>query len=284
MKQEVKEKEGELKQERERLLELSRAESELRARLEGEADKTRIVESHMQELKSQLEGSRSKCLELETSKSSLEAELRADQDQLEASLKEVRSELQQEREKSVSAAHKCVEIESKLEADAASALAADTERQQRLEQAQDQYKRDSEAWNAEKISLDDRLRKTMDALTTEGANSAALGGEVKVLREMVAAGEERVASLEASLLRVQDEGDIVRQKLEAELIQLQVGASSSGGLESQLSSANADLKALKAELAEKAVWQRDNLIEMNEKSARYVLVDLRYDLLNFIGY
>ena len=95
MKQEVKEKEGELKQERERLLELSRAESELRARLEGEVDKTRIVESHMQELKSQLEGSRSKCLELETSKSSLEAELRADQDQLEASLKEVRSELQQ---------------------------------------------------------------------------------------------------------------------------------------------------------------------------------------------
>jgi predicted nucleic acid-binding Zn-ribbon protein len=143
----------------------------------------------------------------------LEAELRADQDQLEASLKEVRSELQQEREKSVSAAHKCVEIESKLEADAASALAADTERQQRLEQAQDQYNRDSEAWNAEKISLDDRLRKAMDALTTEGANSAALGGEVKVLREMVAAGEERVASLEASLLRVQDDGRVETEKL-----------------------------------------------------------------------
>jgi uncharacterized protein involved in exopolysaccharide biosynthesis len=109
LKQEVKEKEGELKQERERLLVLSRAESELRARLEGEADKTCIVESHMQELKSQLEASRSKCLELETSKSSLEAELR----ETEATYQ---TNLQNEKEKFTAARAELIDVEKQLAA------------------------------------------------------------------------------------------------------------------------------------------------------------------------
>ena len=109
LKQEVKEKEGELKQERERLLELSRAESELRARLEGEVDKTCIVESHMQELKNQLEGSRSKCLELETSKSSLEAELR----ETEATYQ---TNLQNEKEKFTASRAELIDVEKKLAA------------------------------------------------------------------------------------------------------------------------------------------------------------------------
>ena len=109
LKQEVKEKEGELKQERERLLELSRAESELRTRLEGEVDKTCIVESHMQELKNQLEASRSKCLELETSKSSLEAELR----ETEATYQ---TNLQNEKEKFTASRAELIDVEKKLAA------------------------------------------------------------------------------------------------------------------------------------------------------------------------
>ena len=95
LKQEVHDKEVELKQERERLLVLSRTESDLSARLQGETEKTKSLDSNVSELKEQL----TKCQEIETSKAHLEAQLHVEEERFHSSLKAAQEEILQEREK-----------------------------------------------------------------------------------------------------------------------------------------------------------------------------------------
>lgn len=271
LKQEVKEKDAELKQERERLVELSRAESQLSARLQGEAERARDVESSVAELKEQLAASAARCQELESSKSSLEEQLRAEEARHQESLQKVQSELHQERERSSEFALEIAQLNGSLEAEGikvTAALTTGADLQQRMEQAQAEACKRSESWNLEKVKLDDQLSKAESERASAVATSAALTSEVKVLREAVASGEDRVARLEVALKQAQQEGAAQQQVLAAEVAQLQAGVGSSGGLEAQLAKATLETKSLKAELAEKGVLQRENLVELNDRAAR----------------
>ena len=116
LQQEVREKEAELKQERQRLLELSRTEAELGALLQGEAARARGAEGGVQELKEQLAASTTRCVELEGAKTSLEAELRAGEARHQAALQAVQGEAQQEREERAAASDGLVEAEKRLAA------------------------------------------------------------------------------------------------------------------------------------------------------------------------
>jgi hypothetical protein len=104
----VKEKEVELREERERLLALSRTESELSARLQGEEEKARSLGSSVSDLKEQV----MKCQQLETSKSHLESQLRTEENRYQSSLQAAQEELFQERQKS----NGYVDIENELSA------------------------------------------------------------------------------------------------------------------------------------------------------------------------
>jgi cell division septum initiation protein DivIVA len=123
-------KDTELKYERERLVELSKVESELSVRLEGETEKSKSLEERITELKEQLGESTLKCAEIEK----LKTEKCFETVQLQESLKNMKLH-DEENEEKLRKAESCLSesmiklanVESELEVERSQRLFLATE-------------------------------------------------------------------------------------------------------------------------------------------------------------
>ena len=115
LRQEVEEREAELKKERDQVLTLSKVEANLPASLQAEVQKSNILDATILEVRAQLQASQNINQELEVAKQVLTLKLAAKEDELQVLMRSSQSELQTARDSCAEAMRELTSSRSDLE-------------------------------------------------------------------------------------------------------------------------------------------------------------------------
>ena len=271
LQQEVQDQEIELKQERERLLVLSRAESDLSARLQGETEKAKSLDSTVSELKEQLHESVMKCHEVENTKVSLEALLQGQKDQHQSALHTAQEDVTQAHEQCAQLTVECAELKSRLAIESEKRMTAEatnTQVVERLEHSVTQEQVRAESLSRELHTSEARLVQVNHELERTKAATVVLTAESIDLRQAAATNEGRVSGIESEMKRILQTNEVKEETLRQAISQLQADTRSSADLAAQLTKACSEVDFVKAELQLNLVAQRESLIELNDNKAK----------------
>ena len=255
-------KEAELRQERERLLALVKAEAELSTRLQGEEQQARSLGSRVRKLQEQLQEK--------------EAQSRQERERAQAHgetlLQAAREEAQRYLEECSERTQECAELKGELATEgvrlgASEAARAVTQKNiERMAEAHEKLQQKAESVSREMHDMDTQLAKVKVEFAAKSSAAEALEAEAKELRLAATASEGRALGYK-TVLR---DSEVRQQALVDEMSQLREESRAARDLAAQLARASTEAEAIKAELQEKTVQQRHRLVEMNDKNAKYV--------------
>ena len=270
--QDINLKDTEIAQAREKILSLTKDKAELRAQMEALDKKaTAATDKNLLSIQEQLKEHLLMCSELQECQkcvSSMQDNLRA------------------EREKLLDVTEDCAHLRTSIEVYSEKLRQTEMENS-RLREHHNQevleYQRRCEESKEEKLSVECELKKVKSDYETAMSSIAALEAESRVLKDVITSHENKASRLEGDIEKIRKENDVNSQTLTSEIAVLKEERHAAAELKAQLTRATAELEEKKVELNDSLIAQRETLVDLNDKNAKYEFMCATFRFIYFLN-